>query len=110
VVVAKSTITQVTDDLDGSANAEEVSFAYNGTKYTIDLSRKNRTAFEKALKPYVEAGTKVASRSGSRRSKSKSSNGRRDLADVRAWAKQNGMKVSDRGRVSSSILDAYDAK
>jgi len=28
---------------------------------------------------------------------------------VRAWAKQTGLQVSDRGRLSASLLDAYQA-
>jgi len=28
-------------------------------------------------------------------------------ADVRAWARQNGLTVSDRGRVPASVLNAY---
>lgn len=28
-------------------------------------------------------------------------------ADIRTWARQNGLTVSDRGRISSSVLSAY---
>ena len=31
------------------------------------------------------------------------------LGAVRAWARENGHKVSDRGRVSQEVLDAYKA-
>ena len=103
--MAKTTIVQVSDDLDGSANASEVRFAFEGTEYAIDLSSKNRKALEKALRPYVAAGTKVSGRrSGATRSaRSKrsgnSGNSAVDLAAVRAWAKENGHQVSDRGRL-----------
>jgi Lsr2 len=30
-----------------------------------------------------------------------------DLAAVRAWARDNGFQVSDRGRVSNTVLEAY---
>ena len=60
--MAKTTIVQVSDDLDGSANSSEVRFAFEGIDYAIDLSSKNRKALEKALRPYVEAGTKVSGR------------------------------------------------
>jgi hypothetical protein len=113
--MAKTTIVQVSDDLDGSANASEVRFAFEGTEYTIDLSSKNRKALEKALRPYVEAGTKVSARhSGATRSaRSKRSgsagNSAVDLAAVRAWAKENGHQVSDRGRLPKAVLDAHAA-
>ena len=116
--MAKTTIVQVTDDLDGSANASEVRFAFEGTEYAIDLSSKNRKALEKALRPYVEAGTKVSGRrsAATRSARPKrsgnsgnSGNSAVDLAAVRAWAKENGHQVSDRGRLPRAVLDAYSA-
>ena len=103
-----------TDDLDGSPDAETISFSYAGTDYTIDLAKKNRTAFEKALKPYLDAATGVSSRRSSRSSSSGSrSSARRrssvDTAAVRAWAQENGMEVSERGRISRGVLEAYHA-
>ena len=55
--MAKTTITQITDDLDGSRDADTYSFAWEGTSYTIDLSKKNAKAFEKALEPYLGSAT-----------------------------------------------------
>jgi hypothetical protein len=110
--MARTTIVQVSDDLDGSANASEVRFAFEGTEYTIDLSSKNRKAFEKALRPYIEAGTRVPGRrSGTSRSARPKRTGDSsvDLAAVRAWAKENGHPVSDRGRLPKTVLDAYTA-
>lgn len=107
--MAKETIVQVVDDIDGSKNAEEVSFAYQGVEYTIDLSKKNRAALERALKPYIEAGTKK-SRRNPRATTKRSPSGRRDLAAVRAWANDNGIAVAHRGRIPQSVLDQYDAK
>ena len=31
-----------------------------------------------------------------------------DLSDVRSWARENGYQVSDRGRVSSEVIAAYE--
>jgi hypothetical protein len=110
--MAKQTTTTITDDLDGTKDATEVAFTYNGVDYTIDLGKKNAAAFEKALKPYIEAGTKVNRRSSSpRRTRSASSStaSRTDLAQVREWAKSQGIEVSERGRVSASVLEQYDA-
>jgi hypothetical protein len=72
----------------------------------LDLSKKNKTALEKLLKPYIEAGTKVTKRSG--RTKASTSS-RGQSSAVREWAKANGIEVSERGRISKSILDQYDA-
>ena len=108
--MAKRTTVTVTDDLDGSANAEEVTFALNGESWSIDLSAKNRTALKKALKPYIAKATKQGRRrplSSSRRSPGRAS--RTDLAAVREWAKKNGHQVSDRGRISAAVQQAYEA-
>lgn len=111
VFMAKTLIT--TDDLDGSSDAETVKFSYDGISYTIDLGKKNRAALEKALKPYID----VAQRSGGRRSTAsgKARRGRPprrrsagpDLADVRAWARENDIEVSERGRIAQTVIDAY---
>jgi hypothetical protein len=45
--MARQTTVTVIDDLDGSANAKEVTFSLNGESWTIDLSAKNRNALER---------------------------------------------------------------
>jgi hypothetical protein len=111
--MAKQTTVTITDDLDGSANAKEVSFSLGGRSWVIDLSPKNRAALEKALKPYIAKATEQ--RGAGRRRKSTGSPSRSkpkprtDLAAVREWAKSNGHKVSDRGRISADVLAAYDS-
>jgi hypothetical protein len=96
------------DDIDGSDADETVTFALDGVSYEIDLSGKNAAKLRDALAPYVGH----ARRSGGRRSTGRASAGRgstkRDLADVRAWARSNGHQVSDRGRISAEVQAAYD--
>jgi Lsr2 len=110
--MAKTVVT--TDDLDGSANAETVTFSFEGRSYEIDLGKKSRGAFEKALKPYIDAARTAAGQS-TRSASSGRSRGRRsgsgsvDLAAVRAWAAENGVQVSDRGRISAAVLEQYRA-
>lgn len=106
---------QYTDDLDGSSAAETVRFAFEGQSYEIDLSRANKRAFEKLMKPYVQHARKARagrgggrSRTSGRAARSSAGNGR-DLAAVRAWANEQGMAVSERGRLSKNVLEAYDA-
>lgn len=116
-LMARQTTVTVTDDLDGSANAKEVTFGWDGAWWSIDLSAKNRASLEKALKPYLAKATKQSARGarsgGARRTgsspRSRSGSSGRDLAAVRAWAKSNGHDVSDRGRISAAVQQAYDA-
>jgi hypothetical protein len=108
--VATQTFTRLVDDLDGTKAERTVEFSWDGKSYAIDLSKKNFAAFEKALRPYVEAA-----RNQRRPTSPRATSGRRarsssiDLAAVRQWARDNGYTVSDRGRVSRSVVAAYEA-
>lgn len=105
--MAKKTFTHILDDIDGSEDAESLTFSYGNKSYEIDLSSKNKKKLEAALAPYIEAGRST----GGARRNSGSSRGasRSDLAAVRAWAKDNGHDVSERGRVPASVIEAYDS-
>lgn len=105
--MATTTITQITDDLDGSKGAKSYSFSWQGTAYTIDLNSKNFKALDKLLQPYIEAATKVTKRSSPRRRTSTSS--QKDVSSVREWAKIQGLEVSGRGRIPKTIVDKYEA-
>jgi hypothetical protein len=96
------------DDIDGGEAAETVTFALDGVSYEIDLSEKNA----KKLRGDLATWTGHARRGGSTRATSRrrgsSSSKRSDLAAVRQWARANGHKVSDRGRISAEVQAAYD--
>ncbi len=98
----------MTDDLDGSPAAETVMFGFDGVTYEIDLSERNRARLQQDLAPYVAAG-RLVSRSRRRSGSGRQPAPRTDRAAVRAWAKDNGMKVSERGRISAEILSQYEA-
>ncbi len=100
------TTTEFIDDLDGGSAAGTVAFSFDGTNYEIDLSKKNKTAMEKAFKPYIEHARKPRA---ARRAQPKAAARRQNLPAIRAWAKESGFEVSDRGRVSQEIIDAYTA-
>ena len=96
----------MTDDLDGSEDAETISFGFGGVVYEIDLGQKNRAKLEKALAPFIEAGRRVP-RGGRRRAADRSS-ASVDRGAVRAWAKSAGIKVPERGRISADIMRQYE--
>lgn len=97
----------INDDLDGSAGAETVTFGVDGVTYEIDLSKKNRAKLEKAFAPYIERGRRVRRQ---RRPIAASSTGQRiDRAAVRLWAKEHGLTVSERGRISAAVMAQYEA-
>jgi hypothetical protein len=99
------------DDIDGGNAAETVSFALDGVSYEIDLSEANAQKLRDDLASWVGH----ARRAGGRRSTGRRASnggaaraGRGDLAAVREWARKHGHKVSDRGRISAEVQDAYD--
>jgi Spy/CpxP family protein refolding chaperone len=106
--MAKNVQVVVSDDLDGSDGAETVSFGFDGLSYEIDLSEKNRAKFEKAFEPYVQAGRRTSSRSR-RPSSARTTSPRIDRAAIRSWAKEQGMHVSERGRISAEVMQQYEA-
>jgi len=108
--MATETITRLVDDLDGGVADRTVTFTWDGKSYRIDLSKKNISGFEKAIKPYVAAArTARPASSGSRRRGRSAAGKSTNLQAVREWARDNGYAVADRGRVAASIVDAYHA-
>jgi hypothetical protein len=113
--MAKQVITLLTDDLDGGEADRTVEFGLDGVNYTIDLSEKNTAKLRKALDPYLSVATRVG-RSGvsplARRSPAPSTGraSRDQNQAIREWATKNGYEVSERGRIPSSIVEAYHSK
>ena len=99
----------LTDDLDGGEADESVQFAIDGVSYEIDLSEANAEALRESLAPYIDAARRIGGRSSRRSGKSQPTSERTDLSELRAWARENGFQVSDRGRVSSEVRAAYEA-
>lgn len=96
------------DDVDGSAADETVTFGLDGVTYEIDLSADNARKLREELAPYIGHARRSGGRRASGVRSSSSSSAKRDLADVRQWARQNGHQVSDRGRISAEVQAAYD--
>ena len=95
------------DDLDGGPADETVRFGLGGTGYEIDLSTKNATAFRRQLAPFIEHARRNGR--GPRRRPGRAASGRERSADIRAWAKEQGITVSERGRIPASVAGQYDA-
>jgi hypothetical protein len=114
--VAQKVQVLLIDDLDDGEASETVSFALDGTSYEIDLSEKNADELRDAFAKYVGAARKAARStggSGSGRSSGRSRGGstamdRDQAAAIRSWAKKQGLKVSDRGRIPAAIIEQYN--
>ncbi|KRB38936.1 UNVERIFIED_CONTAM: Lsr2 family protein [Microbacterium sp. SLM126] len=116
--MARRIVHQLVDDLDGTVlevgEGETVLFSLDGVAYEIDLTSENAARLRDSLASYIDAARSVSSRgSGSGGSsagaRKRRRTGQQDYSAVRAWAKANGHKVSERGRVPASVLEAYEA-
>jgi hypothetical protein len=93
------------DDLDGeTAASQSVAFALDGVAYEIDLADKNADKLRKALAPFIAKGRRTGKATTG---KSKQAGTGPAPTLVRAWAKENGYDVPDRGRIPKEILEAY---
>ena len=102
----------LSDDINGETeNVSTHTFAWDGQTIEIDLTEKNAEKVASFLQPYVEAGRKVSNRgagTGSPRKASASSDRTRTQA-IKMWALDNGISVNERGRLASSVIEAYEA-
>jgi hypothetical protein len=117
--MAQRTVVQLVDDIDGTEitgnQGETVTFGLDGATYEIDLTSKNAQQFREAIRVYVSNGRRLGSGRGRHVGNGRASTGpstKRDPQQTKAikdWARANGHKVADRGRISQSVLDAYEA-
>jgi hypothetical protein len=118
-LMARKTVVTLVDDLTGET-AEDIStveFTVDGMAYELDLTDENSAKLRDTLSPYVRAGRKIGGRrrGGTRPGRTIKSSGsaagynRETLKSIRAWAKQNGHRVSDRGRLSAEVLQAWQS-
>ena len=97
------------DDLDGGEADETVTFALDGKTYEIDLTTSNADKLRDLLEPYLKGGRRTGGRASGGRGKARAASGSsQDTAQIRAWAKENGYEVNDRGRVPANIRQAYE--
>lgn len=103
--MAQRRIVELIDDLDDTTieDGGTQTFSLNGTTYEIDLTAANADKLREALAPFIAAGRRV------RRVPTSSSRATpKDLNAIRAWSRENGYTVSDRGRIFADIVAAYE--
>jgi hypothetical protein len=95
------------DDIDGGEAEGTIQFGLDGSEYEIDLSTRHSGELRSALDMYVSHARKLggtARRSSTRGGRKSSAF---DTAAVRAWARENGYGIKDRGRVPADIVAKY---
>ena len=105
--MAQRVSVELEDDLDGGPADETLRFGLGGMEYEIDLSKKNASKFRRQLAPYIEHARKAGR--GQRRRPARTTSSRERSGDIRAWAKDHGIAVSERGRIPASVVQQYEA-
>ena len=102
--MAQTVQIQLIDDLTGEEAQETVRFGLDGSKHEIDLTTENAAKLRQILSVYTDKGRKTTKGNSPQRASK-----REEMQKIRAWAKENGHNPSNRGRLSSEIIDAYRA-
>ena len=102
------------DEVEGT---ETVAFGLDGSSYEIDVCDDHAAELRDAFAPFVGAARRAgrsagsaASRRGSGRPARAGGNGdKQRVQEIREWARTHGHKVSERGRLSAAVVEAYEA-
>ncbi|WP_432021138.1 histone-like nucleoid-structuring protein Lsr2 [Streptomyces sp. 1222.5] len=97
----------VESDLSGEPDAETVSFAFDGKRYTIDLTEGEKAEFGELLSKYIDVAEEVTG-AGQASVPTQAQSTGPDPAKVRAWAQQNGIEVNAKGCVPHSVIAQYE--
>jgi hypothetical protein len=106
--MAKRVITTLEDDLDGSEANETIIFSIDGAEYEIDLNEAHANELREAMNKYTSVARKSVGRAKqARRASTGNGNGSTDTKAVRAWAIENGIPISSRGRIQADVVERY---
>jgi hypothetical protein len=94
--------------------AETIVFSLDNTAYEIDLCAEHADEFRGDVASFIAAGRRLGRKTAvagarSRRSSSSAATSEASLPEIRAWARENGYEVSERGRVRADVLAAFAA-
>lgn len=109
--MAKQVVESLVDDLNGEVADETVQFSIDGRSYEIDLTSKNASELRDAVAPFVGAARRAGgapARKNHQRTSSVPTKTREENAAIRQWAGENGLQVSERGRLPATVLAAYE--
>ncbi|MFL6075334.1 MAG: Lsr2 family protein [Mycobacteriales bacterium] len=101
--MAKRTVVELHDDLDGGPATATVSFGLDGIQYEIDLSSANASQLRKVLEPYAEVARRLSPTGRPYRTTVLDA----DPRAIRAWAHKNGLECPANGRIPAAVREAW---
>ncbi|RSM64803.1 Lsr2 family protein [Kibdelosporangium aridum] len=111
--MAQKVLVQLVDDLDGTASDDitTVIFGLDGASYEIDLTANNAAKLRNQLGDFVDRARRTGGRvkRGTSPIAAAPAANREQTRAIREWARQNGYELSDRGRIPSTVIEAFEA-
>jgi Lsr2 len=97
----------VIDDMDGKSIATRtMAFALAGESFEIDLSDEHLKEMHEAVAPFIAAARRLQQQ---RRQAPRTTASRERSREARVWAKEAGVPVNPRGRVSELVMQRFEA-
>lgn len=114
--MAQKVIVKVVSDLSGKELGEDattVPFALDGVEYEMDLAGTEADELRNTLAKFIAHARRTGGRRKSRTPIPTAGRGPAKMDPeqakaIRAWAADNGYKVSSRGRIPQEVQDAYE--
>ena len=109
--MATVTHTYRVDDLDGTEDGvETVRFSIDRHEYEIDLGPENAARLREKLERFVRAGHELRqSKRVVRKQVIGGAVSKEQTQAIRHWARENGLPVSERGRIPANVREAFEA-
>ncbi len=107
--MARRTVVELVDDLDGSPAVQTVRFGYDDRNYEIELSEAHAAELDEFLAPYLEHARQISDGDRAGRRRRPPQQPREDTQAIRGWAREHGYQVSNRGRLPTDVVAAYQA-
>ena len=104
--MAQHTVVTLLDDIDGTEAEGTTRFGLDGRNYEIDLNATHRQDLEDALAWCIKHAREVSG-TGTARGRKRIRSPR--TGDIRAWAKGQGIALSERGRIPVDVVAQYEA-
>lgn len=99
--MARETIINLIDDFDGGKADETIKYSFDGANYEVDFTHENADAFREYMEKYLKVSRRIGVANNSAKVNS-------ETAKIRDWAREQGIDVPARGRLSAEVMKAWE--
>lgn len=108
--MAQRVVIEIIDDLDGTEAEETVTFGLDGRDYEIDLTTENAERLRGLLSEFISVARNVKKSGRASKTARAAAPQQGDPKAIRAWAREKGIEVPERGRIPGEVRDQYLAE